>query len=223
MLKLGIKRRAGFTFVELMIALALNAILLTALVSIFAANIGYYRQSLNVSRLNQQMQNAINIMARDIRRAGYWANASSDIGLDQNTNPFMASATDITVKASHDCVLFTYDQNDDGILPAISSSYDDERYGYRLLNQALQTRPPGAAFSCTASSASWENMTDPNFVRITNLSFTLTTTTITTGPAARGISLRYITISMTGQLTSDSTVTKTITRQIRIRNDKFIP
>lgn len=218
-----LKKLSGFTLAELLVALALNVIVLAALISIFVTNLKHYRQILNTNRLHQQLQSAMDIMTSDIRRAGYWANASNDLNLDQNNNPFMTGSTDITVGASNTCILFTYDHNNNGSLPSISSSYDDERYGYRLSGQTLQTRPWGATFSCAAAASSWENITDPNVVLITNLTFTLTTQTISTGPGTAGITLRSVDISLTGQLANDSTVTKTITQHVRIRNDKFIP
>lgn len=217
-------KQKGFTLVELMIALVINMIVLAALISIFVYNLQAYRKILNVNRLHQELQTAMNVMASDIRRAGYWANASNDIGLDQNNNPFMASGADISVGGTgNSCILFTYDHDQNGSLPSIGSSSDDERYGYRLSNQALQSRPWGATFSCAAAANNWNNITDTNVIQITALTFTLTTQTITTGPATAGITLRSVDISMTGRLTSDTSVTTTLTEHVRVRNDKFIP
>lgn len=211
----------GFTLIEMLIALVLNIIVLTALVAIFIANLQHYRNSINNNRLQQTLQSAMDMMANDIRRAGYWANASNDLDLNQNNNPFMASGTDVNVGNTNTCILFTYDHDKNGSLPSISTSYDDERYGYRLNNQVLQTRPWGASFNCGAAANAWENITDSTVVVITNLTFTLNTQTLTTGPGSAGIILRSVDISLTGQLAGDSTVTKTITQHVRIRNDKF--
>lgn len=216
-------KQTGFTLVELMIALSLNLIVVVALLGIFVTNLNHYRSVLNTNLLYQQLQTAMDIMTSDIRRAGYWANAKNDAHLDQNNNPFMASGLDVSVPAGNTCILFSYDHNDNGSLPSITSSSDDERYGYRLSGGAIQTRPWGASFSCTAAASAWENMTDTNVITITALTFTLTTQTISTGPGTAGITLRSVDISITGQLVSDSTVTKTITQHVRIRNDKFIP
>jgi type IV pilus assembly protein PilW len=213
----------GFTIIELMIALAINMVIFIALGTIFIANLNHYKRSLNSMRLNQQLQAAMAFMVNDIRRAGYWANANTDIGIDANDNPFQASGTDVSVNGSNNCILFTYDHDSDGSLHANSSSTDDERYGFRLQNSAIQVRPWGATFSCTASANAWENLTDPNIINITALSFTLNTSTVTTGPSARGLTMRSVDISITGQLVSDSSVSKTITQHVRIRNDKFIP
>lgn len=220
---LKLKKAGGFTFTELMVALTLNALLFAALLTIFLANINHYRKVVNTNRLNHQLQTAMDLMVSDIRRAGYWANASSDINGVQNQNPFMAAGTDISINGAGDCILLSFDRNDDGSLPGISAAIDDERYGYRLMGNSLQGRPPGADFSCSAASNNWENLTDPKFVTLTNLSFVLNTTTLTTGPGSKGIYLRSIDISLTGQLTGDSSITRTLTQHVRIRNDKFFP
>lgn len=218
------KRIAGFTLIELMIALALNALLFSGLLAIFIANLNHYHKTLDYDRFNQQLQTAMSLMANEIRRAGYYANAYSDIGLDQNNNPFVVTGTtDISINAANNCILFSYDQNKDGTLPTISTAYDDERYGFRLSGQTLQARPPGSNFSCTATTSSWENMTDPAFIQITALSFTLNSNTVTTGPGTKGLQMRSVDISITGTLTNDTSVTKTLTQHVRIRNDKFIP
>ena len=213
----------GFTLTELMIALVINAILLSALLTLFVANLNYYNKTINTSRLNQQLEATLQMMTNDIRRAGYWANAANDVGTDQNNNPFMASGIDMTVNASNNCILFAYDQSGNGTLPTISTNYDDERYGYRLSNNAIQARPPGAAYDCTAAANAWENVTDTNVVKITALTFTLNQSTVTTGPGTQGIRMRSIDITLTGTLVSDATITNTLTQHVRIRNDKFIP
>lgn len=215
------KKNSGFTLTELLVALAVSALLFTALCSIFIANIVHYLKVLNTNRLNQQLESVLALMSNDIRRAGYWANANGDVGLHQNNNPFMTSSTDISVNAANNCILFTYDHANNGVLPAISSSADDDRYGFQLNNQTIQARPPGAAFACGAGG--WESITDTHVIQITALTFTLNTSTVTTGPGTKGLAMRSVDISLTGQLASDPTVTKTLTQHVRIRNDKFIP
>src|SRR5690242_10382660 len=116
------KKNSGFTLTELLVALAVSALLFTALCSIFIANIVHYLKVLNTNRLNQQLESVLALMSNDIRRAGYWANANGDVGLHQNNNPFMTSSTDISVNAANNCILFTYDHANNGVLPAISSS-----------------------------------------------------------------------------------------------------
>jgi type II secretory pathway component PulJ len=212
----------GFTFVELLIALVLSAFVLLILTTLFLANVQNYQTSLNTNKLNQQLQTAVDIMTTEIRRAGYWSNASSNLGIDANNNPFMvAGSTDITVNASNNCILFTYDKNGTGSLPVLGSGSDDDRYGFQLSGGAIQERPNGGTFSCGATN--WENITDPNVVTVTALSFTLNTSTYTIGPATRGLTMRSVDISVTGQLTNNATVTRTIAQHVELRNDLFVP
>jgi len=218
-----LKKSAGFTLIELMIALVINTLLISGLVAVFVANLNHYNKVISTNRLNQQLEATLELIANDIRRAGYWANAKNDVGTHQNNNPFMASGVDVTVNGSNNCILFAYDHDNNGALPAISSSYDDERYGYRLSGEAIQARPPGSAYDCNVAATAWENVIDTNLVRITGLTFTLTQQTVTTGPGTKGLTMRSVDVSITGQLTDDATITNTLTQHIRIRNDKFIP
>lgn len=220
-------RLAGFTLTELMVALAINSLLFAALITIFLANLSHYHTMLNISRMNQQLGAVLDLMTNDIRRAGFWGNAATDVNTNQNNNPFMSTSiltgvTDITLPSSS-CILFSYDHDNNGSVHAITGTTDDERYGFRLSGQAVQVRPPGATWNCGASSTAWENITDPQFLKITALTFTLNSKTVTIGPKTRGLLLRSVDISITGQLTSDSTITKTLTQHVRIRNDKFLP
>lgn len=215
------KSSGGFTLIELMIALAINLILFGGLIMVFISNINHYKTSINVNRLNQQMQTAMLIMSSEIRRAGYWANAQNDLGSSTNNNPFMASGADITTGNSGSCILFTYDRDGNGSVSAISATTDDEHYGFRLSGQILQTRAYGAAFDCSAAATAWDNITDSNVIQVTSLTFTLNQSTVTTGPGNKGITIRSVDISMTARLTSDNSVSKTITQHVRLMNDKL--
>ncbi len=222
MLNKPIRQQFGLSFAELLVAIVINAILLAALIGVFSSNISHYTKTNSSDMLNQQLENALQLMASDIRRAGYWSNARTDIGTGQNNNPFMTAATDVSVP-SNTCILFTYDARNNGVLPAVSNTYDDDRYGFRLNGSTLQARPPGATFACNAASNNWENVTDPNIVNITSLIISESTHTVPAGLASNTIVTRSIDISITGQLVNNATVTKTLTQHVRIRNDKFTP
>lgn len=224
-IKNRLPRTKGFTLVELMVALVVNALIFIFLVGIFSANLTHYLSILNTNRLNQQLDGIMQIMITDIRRAGYWANAASNVGTNTNTNPFQSSVngTDITVGGvGNSCITFTYDRNSSGTLSAISSTSDDERYGFRLNGTNIQTRPWGATFSCNAAASAWENMNDAT-ITISVLTFTLNTSTLTTGPGAQGVTERSVDIVLTGYLTETPSITKTLTQHVRISNDYFNP
>lgn len=214
-----LKTKSGFTLTELMIALSLNGFLIVGLIAAFVSGLTHYNTTYSTNQLDVQLHAAMDSMVSDIRRAGYWSLSSSIIGSHANTNPFMTSSTDITIGSGNNCILVTYDHTNTGALPAISSSVDDCRYGYRLSGGAVQSRPWGAPFACNASASSWTNITDPNTVNISVLNFAQSTQVVT--GAGHTITIRYVTITLTGSLVTNSTITKTLTTNVRVENDKY--
>ncbi|MCH9770227.1 MAG: prepilin-type N-terminal cleavage/methylation domain-containing protein [Gammaproteobacteria bacterium] len=213
--------RRGFTLMEFLIAMTVSVVVVAGLWSLFYVVTRHSRNTLSIGRLDGQLQLVLASMTRDIRRAGYWANAGTS-----TTNPFQDTGTDIQVNGSNNCLLLTYDADKDGSLPAVGAGSDDERYGYRLMNNAIQYRPHGAVFSCTAASSNWTDLTDPNILQITAFNVTLNTENLDldgTGPGTSTISVRSVTISITGQLAADTSVSKTITKTVKVYNDKYNP
>ena len=215
----------GFTLVELLIALAIGSVVLTGLLGIFETTVKHSNATLNAVRLDQDLRTAMDMISGDIRRAGFWGNAKNNIGLGVNNNPFMTTTTDVTINNAGNCILLSYDKNGDGAIAALGAG-DDERYGYRLSGQVLQARLPNAAFSCTSASTTWEDITNPKIITMTGLSFTKDEKSIDLDNSGAGVAaliLRSITITLSGQLATDASVSKTLTQQIKIRNDRFAP
>lgn len=217
------RANSGITLIELLIALTINVILLAGVINVISLAVGHENKLSDQNQLNQQLQTVMQLMANDIRRAGYWANARTDLATGKNTNPFMATTTNLQVNSTNDCILFTYDAANNGSLPAISNTGDDDRYGYRLVGAILQARPPGATFSCTAPATEWENLLDPTRIKITNFTVTLSQHLVPNNAPAAKLAMRSVDISITGQLINDATVTKTLSQHIRVRNDQLLP
>lgn len=218
------QKNKGFTLVELMITLVVAAVLLIGLVDIYLSSMSSAQKAIAAANLEETLQNTLTVMTNDIQRTGYWGNAENNTATGTNNNPFMTA--DITINGSGNCILINYDRNGDGTLPSIGTGNDDERYGFRLQNNAVQSRPSGASFSCTAAANNWENITDPNVLQITQLSFVNNEKTVDidgSGASTSSMKIRTITITITGQLASDSTVSKTLTMAVRVQNDKFVP
>lgn len=137
-------------------------------------------------------------------------------------------ATLITTSVSSNCIVFTYDLNNDGVL---QTANPDERFGYRLDNRAIYMRSNGA--TCADPIVNWgERITDPAALIITDLNFTINSmimdipgTRVTlAGNDARTI-MRNVNIRVTGQanIGGNQTATRTIQQDVRVRNDRYIP
>lgn len=216
------RKYTGFTLIELLIGLSIGLVVSAGLITFFMATSKSTTQTIQSIRLEYELQAAVDLMVSDIRRAGFYGSSQNMVNSGANTNPFMAANTDISVPISS-CILLTYDLSNDGSIPALNTSNSDERFGYRLSNQTIQARSPtDSVFSC--SSGNWDDITNPSLIEVTDLTFTLTENSLPLdSPSTGSIVLRQVTITATARLASDNTVSRTVSSQVRVRNDKYVP
>lgn len=266
------QKQKGVTLIELMIGLLVGSIITAGAITVYNNTLKSNTDNLNLARLNQDLRGMMDIMERDIRRAGFVTDqpdandnlpAGNVDGINDNltNNPFTDSTnpgatTDIIVNGDGDCIQYTYNRNAD--VPAVVDS--DEFLGFKLENNQLKMRNGGGGTSDDCNSGAWQNITEPE-VEITALTFALTqkaynitsmmtdsstppdgimdgdddgngscdpgeacrTCTLTGGsgdPAC--VFTREVTISLTGRLASDHSVTQTLREDVKIRNDKYV-
>lgn len=268
-------RQTGVTLIELLIGMLVGLIIVAGGINVFVNSLQGQRDNLQLSRLNQDLRSMMDIMARDIRRAGYVTDDPVTYLASLQNNPFFdATSAGATTELSlpngnpGNCIVYAYNLDNDKP-PAVQAG---ERFGFRLSGTDLQMRKTGATNeNCTVDNE-WETITEPE-VQLTALAFTLTTrslnvtsmatdtdgdgcldgddqnsttasTTCKTGNYGNGLCdsgeacntctrdgtapdpaclyVRNISISLTGRLRDDPTVTQTITEQVRVRNDKFL-
>lgn len=218
---LNARKQRGISIVEILIAFVIGIVVVGAILSLFATTVNSSDRIIQEGNLNRELHTIMDIMVKDIQRAGYWGNATSS-----STNPFMSTDNDLTVNGSSDCILFTYDRNGDGTVATIAAGSDDEHYGYRKDGSKIQYRIPGASYDCAAASGDWEDLTNTDNVTITALSVTTDNQAVDidgTGSGTDTTTYRTVTITLTGRLPNDTDVTKTITRTIKIYNNKYVP
>jgi len=136
---------AGFSLIELMVAMMIGILALGALLTVFASTISTNKTILENIHLHQELRIIIDIMARDIRRTGYWAQAEN---LPINTpNPFGI------VELTDTCIRYSYDIDEDG---QVNSNKDI--FGFRLNNKTIEVSINGR----TCNQTRWEDLTDLN-------------------------------------------------------------
>lgn len=214
------KHQKGVTLLELLIGMALSGVVIASSV----LGINSINKSTAINMKTRQLEYAthtlISIMASDIRRAGYWASAIDDVGTGANTNPFM-DAGDITTTTN--CILFSYDLDKDGSLPTLNDANGDERFGYRLSGNTIQARPLShTTFACDDAADEWVDITDPNYINVTGFTVTSSPVDVTLDTSGT-MTIRNITLAITAELTDDASISRTVSKQIRVRNDKFTP
>jgi prepilin peptidase dependent protein B len=136
----------GLSIIELMVGVAIGLFIIGGAIKLFVDMFGNNRRLLIETRVNQDLRAAADIVARDLRRAGYWQNAASGVGsLNNATNPY-APAT-ITANS----VAYAYDRG------AGASAA-----GFSLAGNAL--------FMTVGATS--QPVTDPATVRITRFEIT---------------------------------------------------
>jgi type IV pilus assembly protein PilW len=65
-------KQAGFSLVEIMIALLIGLFLMGGILQMFSASQQTYRMQSNLARLQENGRFALDFLARDLRMAGYW-------------------------------------------------------------------------------------------------------------------------------------------------------
>jgi prepilin peptidase dependent protein B len=226
------KKQTGFTLIELMIALVLGLIILSATIGIYITTVKGSTDTINSARLNHDLESIMLLMVNDIRRAGYWGGAI--VGVDSSTNPFTIGAANIQT-TTPGCVLYSYDANSDG------TPNSREYYGFKLKDGAISMRSFDTAETTTDCTGSgWSTFTVQESVNITSLTFTpvykcLNVSTAlsydstcaevaTDGNLVAGqkaTESRQLNIVLEGELANDSNVKKTLKGTVKVRNDRI--
>lgn len=209
----------GLSLVEAMIGIAVGMVVVAGALTLFVYNLGNSRRLMTEVRLNQDLRAAVDVVARDLRRAGYWGNAIQGtlaIGAGAATaqNPYsgmtFAAGNSVTYQYSRDAV-------ENNALDA------PEQFGFRVQAGVLQMQ---------TTSGTWQDLTDAKAVTVTAFSLTPTQTTLPLGnlcptkcavgtPNCPTTTVRRVAINLTGQSVSDPAMIRTQTTIARVRDDQL--
>lgn len=171
------KPDAGYTLIELLIGSAIGLVIIGAALGLFLTNLRGQADSTKLTRLNQDLRAMMDIMVRDIRRAGFVTSQPTTNQASLQDNPFFeattaGATTDIAILGGGDCIVYAYNRDDDNP-PLVDSN---ERLGFRLNGNTLQMRKYGSTNENCSTGAEWETITEPE-VEITAISFDMPTPT----------------------------------------------
>lgn len=233
------KKMKGFSLIELMVAMVVGlfvaAIVATMYVSIIRAN----STTVQVSRLNLDMQAALDIIARDIQRTGYASGAEAALERDSTGNPtssaasnavhtamFSAYASDgSTLDLQNNCILLRYDANGDGSITGGANPPEIIAYSFSLDTDSVvyQAFDSAGAQSCTVDNT-WQALVGGDGqLNITALTFELdpVSSAIATSGAYNTSGQRAVIIRLSGQSATDDQIQLGLERKVRLRNDQF--
>lgn len=211
-------RQTGLSLIELMIGVAIALFIAAAGATLLASNLRENRSLLLEARLMQDLRTATDVIARDLRRSGFWAAATDGIwpaAAGIATNPYAVLAPS---DAASDAVSFQYsrDESENNVVDG------NEKFGFRLHNHVIEMQ---------LGVANWQALTDAETLVITGFRVTPTVQEIdlsnycpqacpassTTCPPRQQV--RSFAVVLTGHAINDARVTRSLRSNVRVRND----
>jgi len=214
-------RQRGLSLVELMVGLALGLFIAGIATTLLLGRLREQRALLVEIRLMQDLRTSADIVARDLRRAGFWADASAAVWQPSTAlaaNPYTALTPD-TGTADSVSFRFSRDEVENNMVD------NDEQFGFRVRNGVLQM---------LIGAGGWQALTDDTTMVVTAFRVTPEVQDIAldalceqpcplSAPACGPHQfVRRLTVSITGHASTDVSVVRSTRSTVRLRNDAVI-
>jgi type IV pilus assembly protein PilW len=230
----------GMSLVELLVGVAVGLFIVAAAALMTSNQLVDNRRLLIETQLQQDLRATADMVTRDLRRAGYWQNASLGVPAPTSVsgpisvvdNPYDKLVVPAPEDTSPPYVMYSYRRGS-----------GSESFGFRLNNGVLQACQ--SDYQATGCTGTWQDLSDGNTMELT--AFTITevraglrektdntkASRVTcpnfcpadpTGATAASTSCwpavrqREFAVTFTGKSRSDPTFVRTLSTSMRIRN-----
>jgi len=225
-------RQRGVTLIELLVASTVSIIAVAGMLAVMANTLGSGTQTIQMSRMTEELRTAMQIMSRELRRANYHSGYLSCYGdfacLEHATDPSDPTKVidisgeigtigiyDSVVDADGgfaDCIWFWYDRPGDAsvnvsVVAGFRRKVDDDGIGRIQMMVKNQLVAPNCVTDNDWTNAKSADITDPNFIDV--LSFNV----VNASPAPEIINgtndtqtVQRIGLTITGKLRAKASV-----------------
>jgi prepilin peptidase dependent protein B len=210
------RRQRGLSMVELMVAVTVGLIVLTGVTAMMVNSLQSANDTMRAARLNQELRAVMDLIVRDLRRAGYRGDYASYFGLLAAGQTF---SNTVAVSAGGSQLQFSYDLDADGAFSVA------ETFGYRRSGTSVQALRNG----------NWVTLTNAGTTQVTALSFCFApsedTDCLAAPPAASQVTItggtinvivKDVRITLTGRAADDASIERTLRETVRVRNDEVV-
>lgn len=191
-------QQAGFSLVELMVAMVLGLIVIGAVIALVLSMMRANNQTIQSTRLTQELRATAALMAADIRRAGGVADPMTSATANAGQPDTTMAAITVPAAPSNNCIKYAYADAEGGNFHTISVSNAG----------AVLFAAGGASPACQTGIA----LSSPQ-VEITGLQFARLD-----GSGAANANGRNIRITMAGRLRNNTQIGRTYTQDVYIRS-----
>jgi len=233
-------RQAGFSLVEMMVALVAGMIVVAAVIAFMMSSFSSNAEYVRSTRLTQELRNTLDLATRDMQRAGYDDNALFYLG-NTNASPF----TPILISGS--CILYAYDRtypNGQATAAGQPGRLDVSNGEVRGLRMSTVTNVNGQSVGvieyavsegttkpdCAAATATyttvpatcnattkWCPLSDASTIDID--AFTLTNNSASMASSGSTMGMRRIDVTLTGRIAGDTQFSRTVRSSVKVRSD----
>jgi hypothetical protein len=233
----GSRRQRGWSIAEFMVASLLSIIVSGSAVMVLSNALGSNALIMQRVQLTHELRNSMQMMSRDVRRAGYSAGAmwclantvclpSASIDLPLDVGLPLLGTIDmpqaIQISEANDCFSFELDRNQDGTVST------NEHGAYRRRNAGgigvMEVWMGASAPDCGSDSPDWAPITLASRIDISNfrvdddLSIDQQVSVDILGNETNQ-QIRRIRLQLTGRLVDDPDVTEWLEHVVDVRND----
>ena len=214
--------QAGLSLVELMVGIAVGLFVVAGATVAVSNQLGDNRRLMLETQIQQDLRAAAEVIARDVRRSGYWGSAETGVwhagAVAVATNSYTelkdaVSGADVVSGVAASGVKFSYSRG------AVENNVVDDatdRSGFKLEAGVIKMYVGG----------NWQALTDGNTLRVTNFQVTLNSRDIDLAcfnPCPPGAcpkqTVRDITVLIEGAAANDASVRRSARTNVRLRND----
>ncbi|MFW9609663.1 MAG: PilW family protein [Aquaspirillum sp.] len=240
-------KNKGLTLVELLVGIVVGLVVLSAAGGAMMSYMTAYNQSTQITNLNQNMRATMDLMSKDIRRAGYFGVNLvdvNDVGVENRINQLKDNPFKIISVhgAGYSCIQFSYNKNPEvdkrtNPDPKINTIKNNRlavgiknKFGFKLGDDGVVRMRNGGDDDNYCNWGSVEPITDSDNIKITKLKFELNCRRIDTGVegictgSSSNLVVRSVAIEMTGRIkndTSNPVIVQTLKHTVEIRNENY--
>lgn len=212
----AVRAAAGFTITELMVAMTVTLFVGLAVTSAQVSSLRTNSASINMTQLTQELRSAMQLIARDVRRAGYEDDALSRYLTTQAITSGVTLGT--LVNGQADCLRVRYEDLDGNSRNVV--------YRRRVVGNVGRVSAHFAASATCATAltdAAWVDVSDPLVTQVSTLQFVLNSKlTDIAKNAGTGnviqVGLDHISIVIGANLAANTSVSRTLVNEVQVRN-----
>lgn len=219
-------RRHGLSIVELLVGVTIGLFILAGATVVMSTQLGDNRRMLLEAQVQQDLRAVLDIVVRDVRRAGYWAQAWNNVWQPDAAQAMRNPYNNLTTET--DSVLYDRSQDESGAALGTDNNVvdDDETVGFRHNADARTVE--------MRIGNSWQTLTDPAVLSVTQFSIAVRSRSVPLpcgalcppGPTLASnvlcLQVRDVVVTIVANAVHDSSVSRSASSDVRLRNDVLV-